>query len=358
MKKNKFAWLKLIAVILPLLGFFIFVNMFFDPANIFHNVSRPIADSLLAGNSTYITSGNMDERRVKQYMIEDMPDKVDCLVMGSSVIFGIRKEHVGTESFYNLGISGADFYDLMAQFALMELNEKKAERIILSLDPYFFSDTLNASFTRNIPLKPYAEYLISLMNGETPQEPKRDSKAETKQQFIQALSVTYFQASVDYVVSNSSLNISRWGVANDGYEGAYYLPDGSMVYPASLYDSPVENVKNDAATYPLDYHFSAYEHMSPSKTGTFEKLISYLQAQGTEVVLYLSPMSPSLWERCNEDTHFLIWEIEDYAQHLNSELGLGVIGSFNPHNNGFSDEAFYDARHLRHDCLDKFFHQK
>ena len=112
MKNERLKWLRIAAVAIPLLMLLVFVNCYFDPANLFHNVSRSIADSLLEGNATYITSGNMNERRVKQYIIEDMPDEVDCVALGSSLMFGIRKEHVGTDSFYNLGVSGADFYDI------------------------------------------------------------------------------------------------------------------------------------------------------------------------------------------------------------------------------------------------------
>ena len=355
MKKTKLAWLKLVAFALPLLALLIFVNIFFDPANIFHDVSRSIADSLLAGNPTYITSGNMDERTVKQYIMEGMPEHVECVVVGPSVAFGIRTEQAGTDSFYNLSVSGADFYDILAQFGILHLNNKTTGRVIFNIDPYFFSDSVSDSSVRSVPLRPYADYMISVLNGETPEMPERDSRAENLQKFYQMFSVTFFQASVDYIVSNKTLDIPRWGVADDDYDGSYYLPDCSMIYPDGYSDTTAEEVIQHAAEYPRGYHFAAGEHISTSKVAIFEKLMDYLQAQGTEVTFYLAPMSPSLWALCDDAGYPLIREIENYILQFSEGHNCTVVGSYNPGNYGIVDEDFYDSRHLKHERLDKYF---
>lgn len=357
MKSKHLVWLRIAAVAVPLLAFLIFVNCFFDPANIFHNVSRSIADSLLAGNATYITSGNMNERRVKQYIIEDMADDIDCVSLGTSVMFGIRREHAGTEDYYNLGLSGADFYDIMAQFGLMEINQKTPKRVIFCVDTYFFNEKIMKTFTRSIPLKPYANYMLQVLNGEKPQAPKEDTTAENIQKFKQMFSVSNFQAAYEYITEYGSLDIERWGVADENYEGtySYYLADGSMMYPLSYRSNTVEDVVQEALDYDLNYFFSAGEHISAANMEVFDKLISYLEEQGTEVVFFLCPLSPTLWDRCSEETTPILWEVESFVNETAEKYDLKVVGSYNPHACGITDAQFYDSRHLRHEILEDFF---
>ncbi|MBE5874884.1 MAG: hypothetical protein E7287_10860 [Lachnospiraceae bacterium] len=355
--RDKFrTWLRLLIVVIPLLGFLIFVNCFFDPANIFHNVSRPIADSLLSGKATFITSGNMNERLVKQYFIEDMPEQTECITVGPSTIFGIRSEHVGTKSYYNLGVSGADFYDVVAQFALLDINEKKVDRVIFCMDNYFFNESLYGSFTRNAPWKPYAEYMMGTLDGKSMQIPKRDTKAERIEQFRQLFSITYFQSCIDYIKTNGSLKIARWGEAKEQYEGAYYLPDGSMIYAKDYRENTtVSDVTNAANGYDMDYQFTPYAYCNARSMEYFEKLIVYLQEQGTEVDLFLCPLCPTLWDRYDEERYPILPQIEAFAHEMADKYGLDVIGSYNPYELGISDEDFHDARHIKHDRLEAFF---
>ncbi len=349
--KKHLIWLRLLAVAGPLLALLIFVNCYFDPANIFHNVSRSIADSLLDGNATYITSGNMNERLVKKYIIEDMPDNIECVCIGPSVVFGIDSSLVGTDNYYNLGVSGADYYDILAQFGLMEENNKHPERIILCLDTYFFDDILSDSANRNVALKPYAGYMMDILNGKPTGTPQMDTRAESLQRIIQMFSVTYFQSSIDYIKANKTLDIPRWGIASPSHTGTYYKPDGSMVHSVALQNSSPESVTKNAAGYNIDYHFGANRHISSSKAESFDKLVSYLKQQDTEVILFLAPMCPTLWDRCDQETYPLVWEVEAFANAIATKYDLEIVGSYNPYKYDLTDAAFYDARHLKHEYL-------
>ncbi len=354
MKKKVSGWLGIL-VFLPLLLCLILVNIFFDPANLFHNVSQDIADSLMAGNPTYITSGNMNERRVKHRMIETMEDEVDCIALGASIMMGIRGEHVGAESYYNLGLSGADFYDIMAQFGMLDFYEKKVNRVVFCVDTNFFCKSIYDNSARNVSYRPYARYMLDVLNGGTPEEPKSDDTAENMEALKQMFSISYFQSCVNYIRANKILNISRWGVADEEYTGTYYLPDGSMVYAMDYQRQTALDVQRTAAEYHLPSYFVPYESISPESTEAFEKLIVYLQEQGTEVELLLCPLAPSLWDRCDEEVNGILWETEQFALEMGEKYGLQVTGSYNPYQLGITDEEFYDCRHMRHEALEKYF---
>lgn len=355
MRKERYKWFGLLVIAASLLGILIFTNVFFDPANLFHDVSRPVAEALLDGEGAYVTSGNANERLIKKYMIEQMPKQVECLVLGSSTVIGIRRENVGTESFFNLGVSSADYYDIMTSLALLELNDVKAERIILGVDHYFFSEDLYENNARSKAWKPYAEYMEGIFDGETPAVPEADLKAERIEQFRQLFSVTYFQASIDYVNQNGSLNINRWGTVDEAYTGAYFAMDGSMVYPLEYEYTPIEEALRAARDYDLDYQFGTHRTMSERSRENFEKMLVYLLEQGIEVQLFLCPMSPALWERYDEERYPILAEVEAYVLEMAQKYDLEVIGSYNPTLLEIPNEAFYDARHIRHGLLSEYF---
>ncbi len=354
MKREKLKWFKLLYFV-PLLGILVLTNVGIDPGNMFHNVGRDVADSFMAGNDTYVSSANLNERRVKERVIATMPDEVECIIMGSSTVTGISRPYVGTESFYNLFLSGADYYDIMAQFGLMEVYGKSAKRIILCMDTNFFDKKLYDSYQRNVTYKPYAQYMIDILNNGEPKEPRPDDRAENLQKLIQMFSLTYFQSCIDYMNANGKVNMERWGIVDVTYGGTYYQTDGSMIYDVYYQSRTAEDVRAEAADYSVDYYFTPYEKLSAESKDTFEKLLAYLGQCGVEVDLFISPLSPALWDRCNPEVNSILWETESFVNEVAAQYNLDVMGSFNPYTVGVTDEAFYDCRHMRHESLAEFF---
>jgi len=355
MKRDWFKWFRLLLFVIPLLVFLTFINWYSDPANLYHDVSKLIAESLMNGKPAYIASGNVDERLLKCYMIEQMPKDADCVLIGSSTVLGIRKEHVGTVNFYNLGVSGADYYDIMATAAMMEMNHVTPKRIIFGVDHYFFCEGIYENNARSKSWRPYAKYMEDILDNAEPFSPELDLEAQQKEKFRQLLSITYFQASIEFLKNNDSLKIARWGVADKEYEGAYFQADGSMVYPKDYENTSVETAIKAAADYDMEYQFGSYRHMNAKSKEEFEKLVNYWTQQGIEVVFFLCPISPALWERYDADLYPILPEMEEYVWSMAEKYNLKVIGSYNPKHVGLTDEDYYDARHIKHPKIEKYF---
>ncbi len=355
MKREWFKWFRLLLVAISLLAFLTFVNWYCDPANLYHDVSKPIAEALMDGKPAYISSGNVDERLLKRYIIEQMPKDVDCVLLGSSTVLGIRKEHVGTDRFFNLGVSSADYYDIMATAAMLEMNNVKPKRIILGVDHYYFCEWIYENNARSKSWRPYAEYMSQVLENTKPLLPQLDLKAQKEEQFRQLLSITYFQASVEFVKNNGSLRIERWGVVDDEYTGAYFQADGSMVYPRDYEDTTVEAALNAVASLDMEYQFGSYTHMNAKSKEQFARLVDYWKEQGIEVEFFLCPMSPALWERYDTEQYPILSEIEEFVCNMAEKYNINVIGSFNPQNVGLTKEDYYDARHIRHSKIKKYF---
>ncbi len=360
MKSWNLKWLR-IFFFLPLVLLLVVTNVYIDPANIFHNCSKNVADSILNGHGAYFGSGNFDERGVKLNMIKSMPDKVGCIAVGPSLAMGIRYSDVGTENFYNLSASGLNFNDYLNIFGLMKVNNKKFDRVILCVDSYFFDENRykeGSSFSFG---NKYVEYMEDVLNGKNPKLPE-ESKDNKFKELSQAFSITYFQSSVKYIQSKGSyiLKQKRWGILDKNTENlTHYMSDGSWVYSLDYRNMTLENMIDYVNKYNIADMFSKGNHVSRHSIDIFEKLVLYLTGMGTEVNLYLCPLPPSLWDRIQNDgglnEYYILDELEIFANEIARKYNLKITGSYNPYNLNVQDEDFYDARHLRHEQLSKFF---
>lgn len=358
MRKQK--WLRFL-VILPLLFAMVFTNVYIDPANIFHDYSKEIAESILKGNATHFGGNNVNEREIKHQIIKEMPDKIDCIAMGPSLVMGVRSETVDSDTFYNLGVSGADFYDIMAQFGMMEVYGKSVNRVIFCMDSYFFDETIYETFERNENLKVYADYMVNKMNKIRVKKPQENRLKEKETEIRQLFSITYFQAAVNYIQSQNEYigdrDRGRWGVVDENYTGTYYLPDASWVYFLDYQNRTEKDVIEDSEKYNMEFQFSKGKHISEYSKEVFEKLVEYLRNKGIEIDLFLCPLAPSLWNRVEveKDNYPILDELEEYANHVAKKYDLKITGSYNPYNMEMSDKDFYDARHVRHEMLGTYF---
>lgn len=357
--KGNMRWLRLLLFI-PLLVVLCGTNYYEDPANIFHDYSKDIANAVLNGEEAYFGSGNGDERSVKMHMIKGMPKQVDCITLGPSLSMGIRKQNVGTESYYNLSASGLNFNEFMADIALLEVNNIKYDRVIYCVDSYFFDETF-ATRKRNAALEPYTEYMMKILDGEEAAAPEESGGMEViKTQLEQAFSITYLQSSFDFIRSNESILLKekRWGIIDETTKDlAHYVSDGSWVYAIDIRDNTVEDVINHANNYNIERQFAYDRHLSEYYKDYFRKLIQYLLDKGISVEFYLCPLCPTLWERVEADSshYFMLNEIENFVKEMADDYSIKITGSYNPYNVGITDADFWDSRHVRHDRLDSFF---
>lgn len=354
-------WLKLISVI-PLICLLVITNIYEDPANVFHNESKEIAESIVDGNAAYSATGNGNEREVKKNLIMVMPDEVDCIAVGPSLVMCVNKDIVGTDSFINLGVSGGDIYDFLAQFGLMDIYGKNTKRVIICVDSYSFDESIYAAESAsNAALMPYTQYMLQILNGEEPSPVDSDNSNNIKTKVEQAFSISYFQASWEQVIRNGTyaMNDKRWGVVTEDFDGSkpYYGVDGSWTYAASYQANDINYVLEQCAEYDIESQFAYDRHISEYSKDIFEKLIVYLIDQGIEVELFLCPLAPSLWDRVEaEEAHYAILdEITVFAKEMSNKYDLKITGTYNPYELGIKDEDFYDARHVKRELMGEFF---
>ncbi len=355
MSSSRKKWIGMILFVLPLLLLLTGINYLADPANVFHNFSEEMAQAMIEGNAVQVYSNNMDDREVQQYVIQMMPDRLDAIVWGSSTALTIDTEMVGEEEFYNLAVSSASYYDFMASLALMQLNSKTTDRMIISLDSRMFDPDVYMADGRHDRLMAYSEYMLDYLNGKVSADeiPDLVEKTGVMEKISTLFSVSYFQWSIEYIKTHGlkAFTQDRWQIVDVDSTENKYLPDYSGVYAQSAEEVSAEEVINACNIYWMEANVTEYAMADAENMAMFEKVIMYLQEQGTEVELFLCPFAPALWDRIGEQQYPMLFQLEEYASYLASEYGVKVHGSYNPYNVGLTNEDFYDARHVKKGSL-------
>jgi len=359
MQTNKRKWIGLVLFALPILLLLTGVNYIADPGNLFHNFYDEMTDAILQGKEVQILSNNCDEREVSKLLIEKMPQEIDCLVLGPSLALTIGQEMTGAETFYNLAMSSADYYDLLAMAALLNLNEKKVGRVIICFDSRLFDDKVSESDGRHDKLMEYSLWMEEMLNNPNssagPKEPKVNNTS-TLSNLSQLFSISYFQYSMDYLKTNGKKALgARWQVTAPDSTASRYLADYSMMYGAAQEAVTVEEVIEACRIYWLEANVTEYASANEDKLAVFEQLIQLWQKQGTEVELFLCPFAPALWDRISEDHYPMLYQLEREAARLAETYDLKLTGSYDPYKVGLGNEHFYDSRHVRRSAIAEYF---
>ena len=87
---------------------------------------------------------------------------------------------------------------------------------------------------------------------------------------------------------------------------------------------------------------------------TFLSLIAYMQKEGFDINLILTPVHPDIWFNAKDSVMTLSsMQIETLFRTISNELGAKVYGSYDPSLVGCTKEEFYDSQHVHTSCLMK-----
>ena len=143
MKEENLQYLKIL-LYFPLLICLVYVNAVGDASNYFHDINKDIAKSLLSGKAAGSNTGNDNEREIKAFLIQGMKKEVDTIAIGPSLVTYIGREAVGTESFYNLGVTNISTGEKVS----FEVSGDKIEAIYMI--PGWTHNIMNMSETEDL----------------------------------------------------------------------------------------------------------------------------------------------------------------------------------------------------------------
>ena len=355
------------ALLAPLLVFMVAFSYNVDCSGLFQGALAPrrIVDLMLQGYDV-TNFDQMDEREVVQLFAQDVAEAPQVIGIGSSRVLQFTSEIVGSDSFFNMGVTGADVRDCMTSYYKMVTYGKTPQVLIWSLDPWVFYGS-EAAFDERADAELYDEFLTNVLGVET------DYEAPDQVELWKALAEpAYFQGNVDYYFKNRGQStitdedgnpIDFNPVEGDPMHQTTNIKraDGSVLYFEEFRERPVDQILADAAAASATFnsvHMEGFDALSDTQCQAFDAFIRYARSQGTTVILVLSPWHPYLYDflLTEPDLHKGFFQVEAWVRQYCAQNDVPLYGSYDPTLiEGLEDIDFFDGLHCKGSGIVKFF---
>ncbi len=355
------------ALLVPLLVFMVAFSYNVDCSGLFQGALAPrrIVDLMLQGYDV-TNFDQMDEREVVQLFAQDVAEAPQVIGIGSSRVLQFTSEIVGSDSFFNMGVTGADVRDCMTSYYKMVTYGKTPQVLIWSLDPWVFYGS-EAAFDERADAELYDEFLTNVLGVET------DYEAPDQVELWKALAEpAYFQGNVDYYFKNRGQStitdedgnpIDFNPVEGDPMHQTTNIKraDGSVLYFEEFRERPVDQILADAAAASATFnsvHMEGFDSLSDIQCQAFDAFIRYARSQGTTVILVLSPWHPYLYDflLTEPDLHKGFFQVEAWVRQYCAQNDVPLYGSYDPTLiEGLEDIDFFDGLHCKGSGIVKFF---
>ena len=356
-----------IVLLLPILVFMVWVSYTVDRSGLFQGELAPrrIVDLMLQGYDV-TNFESMDERQVVQLYAQDVPETPQVIGIGSSRVLQFNRDLVGVDSFFNMGVTGADVRDNMTSYYKMVTYDKAPEVLIWSVDPWVFYGN-EAAYDYRADAELYNEFLTKVLG--VPTDYEEPDKVELWKALVEP---AYFQGNVDYYVKNRGQDVVTDDdgntiefnpVSGDPYDQTTTIKrsDGSVLYDTAFRNQTQEQIFSLAAAESTTFnsvHMEGFDAMSDTQIKAFEAFIDYAHRQGTTVILVLSPWHPFLYNYLlNEtDLHKGFFQVEPWLRQYCAEHNVPLYGSYDPECiEGLEEMDFFDGLHCKDTGIEKFF---
>lgn len=323
-----------------------------DPANIFRNeeLVKTCGTWLLQGHDVAITQ-NYDERLLQKYLIEHDVKNYDILVFGSSRTMGIGADLFEQQTVKNFSVSGASIEDDIALYCIYERLHGKPQKVIIGGDAWLLN--ANSGQNRWKSLAQEYEYGKEKMR-------KRSSfgKRVDIEKYTQLISWPYLNESMNKVKKDGVQDIAQgYALADDktavDKKAGIICVDGSHIYSADLHSKDADAMAREYIAGNV-YSLEKYEEMDARIQADIKEFLSYLNAQGIEVVLYLTPYHPIVYSYLlQSDKYRNVMNAEAFFRNIAMEYGFTVVGSYDPEQCELSNEDFLDGMHMRREAVER-----
>ena len=322
----------------------IIVNVSIDSSEVIsHGDYNEMARLSLSGN-IIVTPLNYNERLYQVYVVNEMKELPETIVIGCSRGMFLGEEITGYTNLYNNCVSGACMEDYCALLGLYDKKfGKLPKRIIIETSPWiFYEDNPEARWQEQQSYLTLAKDMYYKINGK-PLIDKGLNKTENPY-----LSIPYFRYNLNRLLRNGK-NVFLRETAKIWTNETEHLEysDGSV--GASLEGKIEERLKAVRATRGSVIYQNVYlmKEIESGKRQEYENLLEFLQSYGIEVLIYMQPFSVT---QCHysydEGMNSVFVDVESYLRTLGAQLGITVIGGFDARKYGLKDENFTDFMHL------------
>lgn len=329
MEKEFYKKIGLICTIFIFIGGF---NFILDPGNYFQRNNYKIL-SESTGKNILVTS-NIDERVLKKNLIENLEEEIEVLILGSSRIMSIGKEHFKqSKKVFNGGVSGAGIKDILGILNIAEEKFDSIDTIFLGIDPWLFNKNEDKRY-KSIE-NDYLKFLEKLNQNQT-----KDNFEKIKYLFRFSTLRDSFK-----VLKNKrdGFTLLELSITQDKNGNLFLAEDRSLVYSKKFISENNGNWK----TY-LGYQMYDEKELNKEKQKIFEEFIKYCKNKEIELIFYLPPYNPKNYEYLSlyrKNDYEQLNKVENYVREISNRYDIKLLGSYNDKKLGQYD--FYDGIHLK-----------
>ena len=340
-------WVKAALFLLPLFLFIGWVNWYVDSYALLRVTYDEIAAQMAAGKHVEgLEDSDYNDRNLLAARLKGMEDMPQVMVLGSSRVYTFDHTMFGTDSFYNAGLSEATIYDLLAVTGILSAEEKLPETVVIGVDAFLFNKSHDNEKWKE--LESYTNYMSLTLDGKLSPELANPHK-DTGRELFKALSLDYFRYNVTLLPDRKRFAVSY----TDDWETEGYLKhaDGSVSYQRALREvdaADVEEMTRQSMEEHVVYRMTDYAEIDGHHFSRLSELIDFLQGESVEVILYLPPYSPMMYNYIESEEAFQITlEVEEKIKNLAVEKGIALYGSYDPAGCGLAMSDLYDVYHVK-----------
>ena len=358
-------WCKAVLFILPLLFMVAAVNWYVDSYAYLRITYDQIGEQMAVNsmNVLGLEESDFNDRNLLLACMKEQTEPKEVIVAGSSRVMNFDHTMFGTDSFYNTGLSESTIYDLLAVVAILEQNGQMPDKMIIGVDAFLFNASHNND--RWMDLEDYVVYmenqLVDAGYMADTYEAAGMSDSMTivgREQFPQKntgrdngkwLSLDYFRYNITLLPEHKRFAVDYTG----DWEAEQYLKhyDGSIAYERSLREvdaDEVEELTRQSIEEHVVYRMTDFQEIDEQSMALFSALIDYLQDRGVEVMLYLPPYSPMMYNYIeSEEQYYITFQVELRIKELASDKQAALYGSYDPAGCGLEMTDLYDIYHVK-----------
>ena len=367
-------WCKAVLFILPLLFMVAAVNWYVDSYAYLRITYDQIGEQMAVNsmNVLGLEESDFNDRNLLVACMKKQTNPKEVIVAGSSRVMNFDHTMFGTDSFYNTGLSESTIYDLLAVAAILEQNGQMPDKMIIGVDAFLFNASHNND--RWMDLEDYVVYMenqlvdAGYMADVDEVASMSDSMAMSgHEQFPQKntgrdngkwLSLDYFRYNITLLPERKRFAVDY----TMDWEAEQYLKhyDGSISYGRSLRGADtgeVEELTRQSIDEHVVYRMTDFKEIDEQSMALFSALIDYLQDRGVEVMLYLPPYSPMMYNYIeSEEQYHITFQVEQRIKELASDKQAALYGSYDPAGCGLEMTDLYDIYHVKTEKMQDTFY--
>ncbi|MDB5256295.1 MAG: hypothetical protein JWM14_990 [Chitinophagaceae bacterium] len=358
-------------LILPLLILELCITIVKDPGEIISKRYLEVKDIIISKQNARLYAmpsqwGKFQEAYIQERRNKKLP-AFDIVTWGSSRSSEIGAGLFPNESYFNCAIPGSNVLNYVSMYELYKTYNYIPRTVIINIDPWVFyrrTDALkdgqtyyirdrNREFISNDNLIEYIEKGLADLHYPLRGLPSKKSWKTKMLSYIELLSPSYFQSSLKVIAKSPVASTSENYIPN------YFVlrKDGSY----TMYAPNAEEMKN-IDSRALNFgrfargDFYGDDCAEGENMKLFTSLLDRLREEHVRVILFISPVHPSLYAALEGYEKNLV---EQKLNALVKEKGMLVIGSYNPNVyklKAIADEPdFLDEYHISYKAMKTIF---